>query len=523
MIKRLLPFYALLSWFTFATLPSISQQSGSLTALAQPAQQKQNGMSYAAWWPGEYSKPYADHSLANLANTGATWISLIVTQYQDSVYTTDIYAAPGTPTDADLVHAIAQAHRYGLKVMLKPHVDLANDPSHWRGQIGEYYSESDWAHWFSSYQKFINHYAELAQANHAEQFCAGTELSGTELREKNWRIIIAGIRQHYSGSLTYAANHGDENRLNWWDAVDIIGVDAYYPLTGKNDPTVDELKTAWQPIVTSLAALASARSKSIIFTEIGYRSQDGTNQHPWDWQIGGTIDLQEQRDAYQAAFESFYNQAWFSGFYWWSWDTNPTLGGPCNMDYTPYDKPAEQVVRAWYGARAAIRPVIPVPDPQRIYDVYTDALAPGWSDGSWDASVNLASSNPVYSGVAAISASAQPWGALSLHYPDLDTSPYYWLEFYLQEPSIEQAIRLFIDDEYTAAPVDICRYVDGAVQPNSWMHVRVPLLDLAAADRKIQNVVVKNYSDQPAQFSIDDMRFMGAQWTVYLPAIEPGQ
>lgn len=91
---------------------------------------------------------------------------------------------------------ISKAHSLGLKVMLKPHVDLNNDPgpNHWWGNIGEGFTEDDWAAWFASYRDFITHYATLAQDNGVEQFCAGTELVGTSGRETDWRQVITNVR-----------------------------------------------------------------------------------------------------------------------------------------------------------------------------------------------------------------------------------------------------------------------------------------------------------------------------------------
>jgi len=495
-----------------------------LVAQARSQAQKQEGIAYASWWPGEYLHPDADLALTHVADTGANWISLLVTQYQDNVSSTTICSTTGTPTDADLIHVIAQAHSLGLKVMLKPHVDLANDPTHWRGQIGQGFTDSEWNAWFSSYQDFINHYAQLAQTYGADQFCVGTELSASESRTTNWRAVITGVRGYYSGPLTYAANHGDETGLTWWDAIDIIGVDAYYPLTSKSDPTVAELKAAWQPYVATLAALASDRGKSIIFTEIGYRSQDGTNQHPWDWQIGGTVDLEEQADTYQAAFESVFAQPWFAGMYWWAWETDPFQGGPCDDGYTPCDKPAEDVLRSWYGAPPRVSEPAPRPDYSRTLDVYADGLYSGWEDWSWDAIVNLASSNPVYSGTQAISITAQAWGTLSLHRSNFDSTPYYWLEFYVLKSSAEQQLRAFANDENDTElryrPVDDCRYTDGEpVGPGVWMRVRIPLRDLNAGGRQLQRVSIKNYNDQPSSFGLDEMRLVGATWRVHLPIV----
>jgi hypothetical protein len=42
------------------------------------------------------------------------------------------------------------------------------------------------------------------------------------------------MQSRYSGPLLYAANHGNEGSVAWWDAVDIIGVDAYYSLDPSN-------------------------------------------------------------------------------------------------------------------------------------------------------------------------------------------------------------------------------------------------------------------------------------------------
>lgn len=496
------------------------------TAQAQSQTQKQKGISYPTWWSGQYSYPDADPdlALANLADTGANWISLIVPQYQDNISSTLIYSTTATPTDADLIRVITQAHNLDLKVMLKPHVDLASDPTHWRGQIGQSFTETEWIAWFTSYQGFINHYAQLAQTYGVDQFSVGTELSASQSRATNWRAVITGVRSYYSGPLTYAANHGDETNITWWDAVDYIGVDAYYPLTSKSDPTVAELKAAWQPHVSTLNTLASTWNKSIIFTEIGYRSQDGTNQHPWNWQIGGTVDLQEQADTYQAVFESVFNQPWFAGMYWWAWETDPFQGGPCDDGYTPYDKPAEDILRSWYGAPPRVSKPTPQPDDNQTLVIYTDSLNSGWENWSWDANVNLSSNNPVYSGTQAISITAQAWGALSLHHSNFASAPYYWLELYVRQSSAEQQLIAFANDENDSElryrPIDDCRYTDEQpIEPGVWTRVRIPLSHLDASGQLLQRVSIKNYQPQPSSFWVDEIRLVGASWRVYLPMV----
>ncbi len=112
----------------------------------------------------------------------------------------------------------------------------------------------------------------------------GAELVGTSDRERDWRVVIAGVRAVFHGPITYAANWGgEETRMRWWDAVDYIGVNAYYPLTKTTNPTVDELKDAWitKSYVGTLERLARTFNTQLILTEIGYR--DGAVGAPWDF------------------------------------------------------------------------------------------------------------------------------------------------------------------------------------------------------------------------------------------------
>jgi len=499
------------------------------TAAAQ-APAKQKGFCYATWQAGQYSEPDADLSLAHLAATGIEWLGLVVTRYQENITSTTIITTEATPTDADLIHVITQAHALGLKVMLKPHVDLSNDPTHWRGQIGEAFtSEAQWAAWFSAYRNTIEHYAELAQAQGVEQFCLGTELVGTTDRESDWRAVVAGVRAHYSGFILYEANHsGEELAVTWWDAVDYIGISGYYPLTDKDDPTLAELKAGWERQLSTLAALSARWNKLILFPEIGYRSQDGANRHPWEWETTGTVDLQEQALAYQAAFESLYNQPWFGGMFWWVWSPDPFDGGPCDDGFTPHDKPAEDVLRSWYGAspRTDTRPLFaPQPNYSKTLTIYSDGLATGWEDWSWLATLDFAATSRVYNGTRAISVTLDPWGALSLWHPAFDTGNYYWLEFYVcGAPLGQQHLWAFFhdqnDQELRKRRVDDCRYIpSGIVDGSSWQHLLIPLEDLNAANKSTVRVCLQDRAGEGASFWVDEIRLVEAVWRVYLPLL----
>jgi len=320
----------------FTPLGAPKKDIGTLSQT--PSAGFQKGFTFTSWWNNDYFQSFSDTSLNYLDNTGTEYVSLLVTWYQDTTSSTTIYRDTSkTPSDAALIHAINDIHSRGMKVMLKPHVDV-KDYS-WRGDI----VPSNWNTWFSSYADFINHYADLAEANGVEQFVVGTELKSTTSRTTDWQNIIAGVRSRFSGPLVYSANHDNYQNINFWSDLDYIGVNAYFALTAKTNPTLQELKDAWVSIKNSLSSFSSSRGKQIIFTEIGYQSIDGTNMHPW-WSTG-TTDLQEQEDCYRAVLETFWDEPWFEGIYFWHWYVK-YYDDP--DDFAAYNKPAEDVVKEFY-------------------------------------------------------------------------------------------------------------------------------------------------------------------------------
>jgi hypothetical protein len=298
----------------------------------------QKGMSYVSW-PPRFDSNDSDESLRLLRLTNTEWVSICVFWYQDTVSSTRIYAPPDkTPTNESVVHAINRTHELSMKVMLKPMVDPLD--GHWRGEI----PPSD--AWFQSYANFINFWADFSQEHGVEMLCIGCEFQQTESWTSSWENIIVGVRERYLGPLTYAA--ADYRNVEWWDSLDYVGIEAYFSLTDKNDPTLEELKQAWSMRADAIEMWQSTVQKPVIFTEIGYRSGDGANRRPEDYQTRLNVDLQEQADCYEAAFQTLLGRSWFYGFYWWNWETRPNAGGTKNSGFTPQNKPAEETIRKWY-------------------------------------------------------------------------------------------------------------------------------------------------------------------------------
>lgn len=304
----------------------------------------QKGMSFVGYWNNVYAMPEAIESLYNLKETGCKWVALVTTWYQEDEHSTEIFPDENaTPTDASLIKMINKIHELGMKVMLKPHIDLMN--GEWRGMIS-FENEEDWHEWFNSYRNFICHFASMAENYSVEQFCIGTELAKTVNRTE-WFDIINEVREIYSGKLVYAANWDNYRNVTFWDVLDFAGIDAYFPLTDKKDPSLQELLNGWKKWHDEIEKWQQEIDKKVIFTEIGYRSIDGTNMWPWNWMYEDEIDLQEQADCYNATFITFWHEEWMAGIYWWTWYPN-LEGGENETGYTPYKKPAEKVLRKYY-------------------------------------------------------------------------------------------------------------------------------------------------------------------------------
>ena len=183
-----------------------------------------------------------------------------------------------------------------------------------------------------------------------DAFCLGNELEKTTGREREWRAIIAAVRTAYRGPLTYGASFDEVFRVPFWDALDFIGVSAYFPLVPARSPDRAALAGAWRPIEDKLAALSAARARKVVFTELGYRSADFGAWKHWEIPRSAPVNLAVQADAYAAFFEEVWPREWMAGVYWWKWFSHAGHGGPENNDYELENKPAEEIVMHYYHA-----------------------------------------------------------------------------------------------------------------------------------------------------------------------------
>ena len=292
-------------------------------------------------------------------HTHCDWVSIGIIYFQADTAATSIYEktstskeVPSTIQESDLVSQIQHAHSLGLKVMVYPEIWIDGTVA-----VGPRNQISGSPEWFAEYQARIEHLADIAQANGVELFCVGVELSGTKDKEANWRQLIADVRQHYSGQVTYSAQYypGIIDAVNWWDALDYVGSSSLFENpNGGLDPTVADLDSAYLGYRDVIQGVCTRFDKPLLVTEASAFSLDGCTK--WGSQVvnhSTTQDLQEQADYYEAMFETFVGLPQSAGFWAEDWfPTNETWYGqdaswPTNGSFL--NKPAEKVIRSWYG------------------------------------------------------------------------------------------------------------------------------------------------------------------------------
>ena len=108
----------------------------------------------------------------------------------------------------------------------------------------------------------------------------GTELSRVDDDAAYWRGLVGSVRGVFRGRLTYAANWDDLDQT-WLDAVDVIGVDAWIPLTTSDNPSEAELVSGWDLPKAALHAVHARWDKPVLLTEIGYGARTAAARQPW--------------------------------------------------------------------------------------------------------------------------------------------------------------------------------------------------------------------------------------------------
>lgn len=297
-----------------------------------------------------YLSRRSDEALTKLADLGVNAVSITpftaITDPQRPEFFR-FWRSAGSENDESVIHAAHTAQRLGMAVMLKPHIWVGHGG--WPGDI-KMASPQDWRQFFDFYYRWIRHYALLAEMYGMERFCIGVELEQTTLgHEQEWRDLIAKVRRLYSGELVYAANWGEEfENIRFWDALDYLGLNCYYPLSDQEEASAADLRRGAAAAMAKVAAVAWRFRKPVLLTEVGFTSTAAPWQQPHAEGRGRPLNLADQARCYEAVFQAVAGKFWCRGLYWWKWPSDLAQGGPLDTEFTPNNKPAEQVVARWY-------------------------------------------------------------------------------------------------------------------------------------------------------------------------------
>ena len=292
-----------------------------------------------------------------LSEKNLTWITMVPWGFQDDYDSPIVTHHNGDSAyilryDSSWVHRIELVRAAGFKVFVKPHLWVeAPTDGKWRADIFPT-NDENWELWKKSYRNFIFRYAKVAERANAEMFCIGAEFSRLAIEKPDfWSDLIPDIRSIYSGRITYAANWYEEfEKITFWDDLDYIGIQAYFPLVENEYPTIQEISTGWNNYLPRMESVHMKFNRKILFTEMGYKSTADSAIKPWEWAEHASDDNkavsnQTQANCYEAFFNTVWQNEWFAGVHIWQLRTDHVEGrGRSNVDFTPQGKPAENII-----------------------------------------------------------------------------------------------------------------------------------------------------------------------------------
>ncbi|MET0297247.1 MAG: 1,4-beta-xylanase [Microbacterium sp.] len=292
---------------------------------------------------GSWATADGSASMGAMADHAVTWTAISYAALQDTAFSTEIpFDREPTVTDEEIVWAIRQARALGLKVCLKPVVNVADGT--WRAHIGffdwDVPGEPSWTEWFASYRAFILHAAAIAEAEACEMLCIGCEMVRADGQEEHWRDLVSDVRRVYTGLVTYNCDKYQEDRVTWWDAVDVVSSSGYYPID------------AWEENLDRIERVVAASGRPFVFLEAGCPSRVGSPARPNDWSLPGAPSGEAQLEYYRAMFDACARRPWVEGFFLWDWPARlyAEADAAANDDYCPYGKPAGAYLRETYAA-----------------------------------------------------------------------------------------------------------------------------------------------------------------------------
>ncbi|WP_341822495.1 glycoside hydrolase TIM-barrel-like domain-containing protein [Wolbachia endosymbiont (group A) of Clivina fossor] len=303
----------------------------------------------------------------------------------------------GTVSDSALIRYIEELHSRGYKVMLYPMPLLDTKNKEWRGRLSG--APQDISDFFKNqYNKFIEHYASIAKQTKVEGFIIGSEfVELTKIRDEkgNYPAVAELVKLAKQIKLdlgkevtvTYAADWSEYHSYDGWynmdelwssQYIDVVGIDAYFPLTDGPEPPFgysaedvmggwssgvgydyfydysksepekvkyNDSRYAWKNIEkwwseTHINPGGSKtkwqpKMKKIWFTEYGFPSMNGCTNEPnvfvdkgsieskYPRYSNGELSFLSQKIAIEGTLKKWQSSEMVEKMFLWAWDARP--------------------------------------------------------------------------------------------------------------------------------------------------------------------------------------------------------
>jgi hypothetical protein len=268
-------------------------------------------------WGIEWQMPEMEATLDELKSLGVNSVAI----HPYAQIREDGHVQGGRRSGSSTTHIttpLRWAHERGLFTMLIPHIAYWGTKFSWRGEIN-FVTPEEWDRFFADYETWIVQMATLAESEHSEIFCVGLEFTYPQVYEERWRKIIAAVRAVYHGKVTYGANWNQYADVKFWDALDYVGVLAYFPLTKTANPSVAEISEAWKKRCADLESFSKQAGKQFLFVEIGYNESSRAAAEPWGFKTGGEHAAEIQQRCIDVALDLPAHRSFLAGMFWWKW------------------------------------------------------------------------------------------------------------------------------------------------------------------------------------------------------------
>jgi len=340
------------TWLASALIPVFGLAPLARIEAQPPPDEFLRGMVVSCPRAGQiWGSPEMAHSLAEITALGVRWVA--IHPYARVGRDGSIRYRPTGETPY-LRRAAELAREAGIRLFWKPHLAYWGS-FEWRGAVDFGDDIEAWARFFDGYRRFIVDQARLAQSVGVDLLAVGVETERTTQHEAEWRQIIAAVRLVFAGRLTYAANWNSLSRVPFWDALDLIGVHAYFPLSEDESPDRTRIWQGWDDPLARLKALSRSQgNKPVLFAEIGYARSHRAAAEPWIPGHEDTPDVRSlRRTLIEVALERIETAPWVEGMFWWKWIPG---NDRWDRDFSMKDPEARQALLEHWGDEPAILP-----------------------------------------------------------------------------------------------------------------------------------------------------------------------